>query len=70
MSAQTLHFSAWGRGEVKVRIEAGHGVDLAHRHIDPARQLLQLIRRQVAELLLDRPELVEQGASSPLSPAS
>jgi hypothetical protein len=30
--------------------------------------LLKLIRRQVAKLLLDRPELVEQGASVPLRP--
>jgi hypothetical protein len=30
--------------------------------------LLELIRRQVAKLLLDRPELIEQGASVPLSP--
>jgi len=28
--------------------------------------LLELIRRQVAKLLLDRPELIEQGASVPL----
>jgi hypothetical protein len=27
-----------------------------------------LIRRQVAKLLLDRPELIEQGASVPLRP--
>ena len=55
---------------MKVRIEAGYRVNLADRHVDPCRESLQLVRRQVAKLLLDRPEFVEQGASVPLDLAS
>ncbi len=55
---------------MKVRIETGNRMNLADGHVDPCRELLQLIRRQVAKLLLDRPELIEQGASVPLDPAS
>ena len=61
-----LYFRARRRREAKVRIETGYGVDLTNGHIDLCSELLQLIRRQVAKLLLDRPELIKQGARVPL----
>jgi hypothetical protein len=51
---------------MKVWVEAGYCVDLTDGHIDLSRELLQLIGRQVAKLLLDRPELIKQGAEFPL----
>ena len=48
-------------------IEAGHGMDLAQRHIDPGGQPPQLVRGQVAEFVLDVPEFVEHAASIPLT---
>src|SRR5882762_4865806 len=63
-----LHLGSRSGGEVKVGIEAGNRVNLAYGNVDARSKLLELIRRQVAKLLLDRPELVEQGASVPLSP--
>ena len=51
---------------MKVRIETGDGMNLADRDVVLERELLELIRRQIAILLLDRPELVEQGARVPL----
>jgi hypothetical protein len=63
-----FHLGSWCRSEVKVRIEARDRVNLAYWDVDARSKLLELIRRQVAKLLLDRPELVEQGASVPLSP--
>lgn len=53
---------------MEMGIEAGDRVDLAYRDVDPGSKLVELIRRQVAKLLLNRPELVEQGASVPLRP--
>ena len=52
---------------MKVRIEAGHGVDLAQRHVDLGGQSPQLVRGQVAEFVLNDPEFVEHGASIPLA---
>ena len=63
-----LHLGSRSGGEVKVGIEAGDRVNLAYRNVDACSELLELIRGQVAKLLLDRPELIEQGASVPLSP--
>jgi hypothetical protein len=63
-----LHLSSRRWREVKVRIETGYGVDLTDGYIDLRSELLQLIRRQVTKLLLDRPELVKQGARVPLGP--
>ena len=53
---------------MEMRIEAGDGVNLTDRNVDARGKLLELIRRQVAKPLLDRPELIEQGASIPLRP--
>ncbi len=50
-----------------MRIEAGHGVDLAQRHIDPGGQPPQLVRGQVAEFVLDAPQFVEHSPSIPLA---
>lgn len=56
------------RRKVKMGIEAGDRMDLADRNVHANGKLLQLICRQVAKLLLDRPELIEQGASVPVNP--
>jgi len=51
---------------MKVWVGAGYTVDLTDGHIDLCGESLQLIRRQVAKLLLYRPELIKQGAEFPL----
>lgn len=63
-----LHLGTRWRREVKVRIKGGDSVYLANGNVDARGKLLKLIRRQVAKPLLDRPELIEQGASVPLRP--
>jgi len=67
VSANSHFRLGWGR-EMKVRIETSYAVDLADRDIDLHGKLLQLICGQVSKLLLNRPELIEQGASVPLRP--
>jgi len=57
-----------GRREMKVGIETCHGMDLAERHLDFRGEFLQPIGRQVAELMLNGPEFVDQARGSPWFP--
>lgn len=47
---------------MKVGIEAGDGVNLAHGNVDFSRECLDLIRRQVAEIALNFPKFLEHDA--------
>lgn len=53
---------------MEMRVEACDGMNPTDGHIELRGELPQLISRQIPELLLDRPELIEQGARVPLAP--
>jgi hypothetical protein len=61
-------FGAGRRSQMKMGIKTGYGVNLADGNIDLRGQLPQLIGRQIPKLLLNRPEMVEQGARVPFAP--
>ena len=50
---------------MEVRIKAGYRMDLAERHLDLGSEFLQSIGGQVAELMLNGPEFVDQATGSP-----
>ena len=52
---------------MQVWIETRYAVDLRDGNVDFRGKLLQLISWQITKLLLDRPELVKQGARVPLA---
>ena len=55
------------RSQLKMGIEAGHGMNLAQRDVNLPRQSPQLVCRQIAEFVLNDSEFVEQGVSVPLT---
>ena len=59
------YFSRSGRSEMEVRIKAGYRMDLAERHLDLGSEFLQPIGGQIAELMLNGPEFVDQATGSP-----
>ena len=58
-------FSLRGRSQMEVRIKAGNRMDLAERHVNLDGEFLQPIGGQVAELMLNGPEFVDQATGSP-----
>jgi hypothetical protein len=57
-------FSFWRWSQVKVRIEASGGVNLADGDVDFLRKKLELVGREVSEFVLDGSEFVEQAEFS------
>ena len=54
------HFRLGRRREMKVGIETGYRMDLAERHLNLGGEFMQRVGWQIAELLLNGPEFVDQ----------
>src|SRR5882724_4943808 len=52
------------RREMKVWIKTGYRMNLAERHLNPGGEFLQQIGGQIAELMLNGPEFVDQATGS------
>jgi hypothetical protein len=59
------HFSLGWRCEMKVGIKTGYRMNLAKGYSNSGSEFLQPIGRQVAELMLNGPEFVDQATGSP-----
>ncbi len=59
------YFGLCGRREMEVGIKTGYCMDLAKRHVNLDGEFLQPIGGQVAELMLNGPEFVDQATGSP-----
>ena len=62
--AADFDFGFWGRSQMKVRVEAGGGVDLADGDVELFREQVELVGGEVSELVLDGAKFVEQAKCS------